>query len=57
VPTESGLTSSMKLVNSLTPVYINSLLSSIDDELHNEALLQHWDNAEKYTRAFTRLTM
>jgi hypothetical protein len=41
VPTESGLTSSMKLVNSLTPVYINSLLSSIDDELHNEALLQH----------------
>jgi len=34
IPTESGLSSSMRLSNSLTSVSMDSLLSSIDDALH-----------------------
>jgi len=42
MPTRDGLTSSMKLVNSLTPVRVNSLISSIDETIHEENL-ENWN--------------
>lgn len=55
VPTADGLTSQMRLVNSLSAVRIDSLISSIDDALHRKAVERHWDVIEKITRTLTRL--
>jgi len=43
IPTRDGLTSSMKLVNSLTPVRVDSLISTIDEVIHEENLI-NWNN-------------
>jgi hypothetical protein len=55
VPTASGLTSTMSLVNSLSAVRMDSLITSIDDVLHLKRLEDHWRSIEKSTRAVTRL--
>jgi hypothetical protein len=57
VPTVDGLTSSMKLVNSLSMVRVDSLLSSIDDVLHVRDVQNHWRVVDKTQKAFLRLVM
>jgi len=41
VPSADGLTSRMRLVNSLSAVRVDSLISSIDDALHLKAVERH----------------
>nr|UPW42172.1 MAG: putative RNA dependent RNA polymerase [Jiangsu mito-like virus 11] len=55
VPTADGLTSQMRLVNSLSAVRVDSLISSIDDALHRKDVESHWKNVEKVSRTLTRL--
>jgi len=47
VPTESGLSSSMKISKSLTLVRIDSMLASIDDALHNLAYKTYTTSVDK----------
>jgi len=55
IPTRSGLSSSMKLTNSLTSVSMDSLLSSIDDALHKLKYEAYTLSVNKFHDSLVRL--
>lgn len=55
IPSSDGLTSSMRLVNALSGVRINSLLYSIDRVLFQERQDSYFENANKLSKIYCKL--